>query len=57
MPKIVFISLLLCFKVKVEGRGQGQRLGSRSTFWSAAVDIRGSAMPSAAKSKKESLPV
>ena len=34
--------------------GQGQRSGqshrSRSSFWSAAVDIRGSALPSAAKS-------
>ncbi len=28
--------------------GQGQR--SRSNFWHAAVDIRGSALPSAAKS-------
>ncbi len=35
--------------------GQGQR--SRSNFWRAAVDIRGSALPSAAKSKEELLPV
>ncbi len=27
---------------------------SRSTFWRAAVDIRGSALPSATKSKEES---
>ncbi len=30
--------------------GQGQR--SRSNFWCAAVDIRGSALPSATKSNK-----
>ena len=43
---------LPCFKVKIKGRsqGQGQRLGSRSNFWRAAVDNRGSALPSAAKS-------
>ncbi len=34
--------------VKVMGRGQS----SRSNFWRAAVDIRGSALPSAAKSNK-----
>ncbi len=34
---------------------QGQR--SRSNFWRAVVDIRGSALPSAAKSKEEPLPV
>ncbi len=33
-------------KVKVMGQGQM----SRSSFWRAAVDIRGSALPSAAKS-------
>ncbi len=33
--------------------GQGQR----SNFWRAAVDIRGSALPSAAMSKEEPLPV
>ena len=52
MPKNrVLTSLLTCFKVKVKGRGEGQR--SRSNFWRAAVDIRGSALPSAAKSKEE----
>ncbi len=45
-----FTSLLPCFKVKVKVMVQGQR--SRSTFWRAAVDIRGSALPSAAKSKR-----
>ncbi len=35
-------------KVGVKIMGQGQR--SRSNFWCAAVDIRGSALPSAAKS-------
>ena len=53
MPKIVFLaSLLPCFKVKVKSRDQGH--GSRSKvkvkFWRAAVDIRGSALPSATKS-------
>ncbi len=48
-------SLLPCFKVKVKGRAQGH--DSRSHFWRAAVDIRGSALPSAAKSEEESLPV
>ncbi len=38
----VLTSLLLCFKVK----GQG----SRSIFWRAAVNIRGSILPSAVKS-------
>ena len=42
----VLTSLLPCFEVK--GQGQGQRLGSRSNFWCAAVDIRGSALPSTA---------
>ncbi len=37
---------------KVKGRGQGQRSESRSNFWLAAVDNRGSALPSAAKSNK-----
>ena len=66
MPKIpVLTSLLPCFKVKVKvkGRGQGrvkitgrcQR--TRSTFWRAAVDIRGSALSSATKSKEEPLSV
>ncbi len=35
--------------------GQGQR--SRSNFWRIEVDIRGSALPSATKSKEESLSV
>ncbi len=34
---------------KVKGRGQGQR--SNPNFWRAAVENRGSALPSAAKSK------
>ena len=46
MPEIVFLHHFHCFKVKV--KGQGQR--SRSNFWCEAVDIRGSALPSAAKS-------
>ena len=50
-------SLLPCFKVKVKGRGQGHGSRSRSTFLSAAVDIRGSALPNATKSKEESLSV
>ncbi len=48
----VFTWLLPCFKVKVKVRGQGQKSGSRSNFWHAAVDNRGSALPSAAKSNK-----
>ncbi len=48
----VFTWLLPCFKVKVKGRVQGQRSGSRSNFWRTAVDNRGSALPSAAKSNK-----
>ena len=39
--------MLPCFEVKVKGQGQGH--GSRSTFCSAAVDIRDSALLSAAK--------
>ncbi len=54
---LVLTSLLPCFKVKIEGQGQGQRLGSRSNFWCVTVDIRGLALPSAAKSKEESLSV
>ncbi len=39
----------------VKGRGQGHAQGQRSklNFWRAAVDIRGSALPSAEKSKEE----
>ena len=39
-------------KVGVRVTGKGQR--SRSNFLRAVVDIRGSAVPSAAKSKEES---
>ena len=51
----VLTSLLPCFKVKGQGQGQarGQGHGSRSNFWHAAVDIRGSASPSAANRKEE----
>ncbi len=42
----VSASLSPCFKVKVKGQGQG------STIWGATVDIRGSALPSAAKSNR-----
>ncbi len=45
--KSCFTSLLPCFKVKVKGRGQGQMLRSR-----VKVNIRGSALPSAAKSHR-----
>ncbi len=53
MPKTVFLyhchrALMSRSKVKVKGRGQGH--GSRSNSWRAVVDIRGSALPSAAKS-------
>ena len=37
-------------KVEIKVIGHGQR--SRSNFWSMAVDISGSALPSAAKSNK-----
>ena len=46
----VFTWLLPCVKVKVKGQGQGH--GSRSNVWHAAIEIRGSALPSAAKSNK-----
>ncbi len=66
MPKIVFcnhcdLALRSRSKVRVKVKGrvkvmsQGQR--STSNFWRAAVDIRGSALPSAAKREGESLPV
>ncbi len=55
MPKIVFLhGLYLALRsrskvgVKVKSWGQGHR----SNVWRAAVDIRGSALPSAAKSNK-----
>ena len=41
-------SLLPCLKVKVTGLGQR----SRSNLWRAAVDIRGLALLTAAKSNK-----
>ncbi len=43
-------SLVPCFNVKVGVKvmGKGQKL--RSNFWRAAIDIRGSALPSTAKS-------
>ncbi len=41
-------------RIKVKGRGQGHGSRSKSNFWREAVDIRGSALPSAAKSKGES---
>ncbi len=44
-----FTSLLYCFKGNVKGRGQCQGQGSRSNFWHAAVDIRGTVLPSATK--------
>ena len=43
-------------RMKVEGQGQGQghksKSRSMSNFWHVAVDIRGLALPSAAKSSK-----
>ncbi len=55
MLKIVFCldchpALRSRSKVGVKVMGQGQR--PRSDFWRVAVDIRGSALPSAAKSNK-----
>ncbi len=46
----VLTSLLPCFEVNVKGRGQGHE--SRSNLWCTAVDIKGLALPSAAKSNK-----
>ncbi len=51
MPKIVFDVTIPCFTVKVKGWAQGhgsldQVRSSRSSFWHATVDIRGSALPS-----------
>ncbi len=46
MPEIVFLhGFYLALR-------SGQRSGSRSNFWRAVADIRGSALPSAAKSNK-----
>ena len=57
MPKIVFLhGIYLALRsrskvgVKVKSWGQGHR--SRSNVWRAVVDIRGSVLPSAAKSNK-----
>ncbi len=57
LPWIVFWHRCSCYlaltskvRVKVKGWSQGHR--SRSNFWHAAVNIRGSALPSAAKSKE-----
>ncbi len=54
--KCVFTSLSPCFKFKVKGRvkvkGQGQGHRSRLIFWCAAVDNRGSALPSAEKGNR-----
>ena len=55
MAEIVFLhhcypALRSRSKVGVKVMDEGQR--SRSNFWRAAVDIRGSALPSAAKSNK-----
>ncbi len=61
MPKIVFLhhcylALRSRFKVGVKVKGRGQGHGSRSKvkaiLWRAAVDIRGSALPSAVKSNE-----
>ncbi len=56
-----------CFDIPVtllSGQRSGSRskvgvkvTGARSDFWCAAVNIRGSALPSATKSKEESLSV
>ncbi len=45
--------MLHSFKVKVKGRGQGHAQGQGQISGADAVDIRGSALPSAAKSKEE----
>ncbi len=52
----VLTSLLPSFKVGSRSHSRSHSR-SKSTFWRAAVDIRGSALPSAAKSKEESLSV
>ncbi len=62
MPQIVFwphcyLALRSRSKVGVKVTGQGQVQRSRSNFWHATVDIRGSALPSAARSKGESFSV
>ncbi len=57
MPKIVFwlhyylaLGLKSNVGVNVTGKVMGQSQRSRSNFWRAAVNIRSSALPSAAKS-------
>ena len=59
MPKIVFLHH--CYlalrsgskvRIKVKGLGQGHGQRSRSNFFCVAVNIRGSALPSAAKSNR-----
>ncbi len=50
MPHGFYLALRSKVGVKVKGHGRGQML--RSHFLHAVVDIRGSALPSAAKSDK-----
>ncbi len=61
MPKIVFChhSYLASrsrskvgLKVKCQGQGHGSRSKVNALLWRAAVDIRGSALPSAVKSNR-----
>ncbi len=54
-----YIAIRSKVRVKVKGRGQGHGSSqrSRSNFWRIAVDVRGSALRSAAKTKEESLTV
>ncbi len=55
----VLTSLLPSFKVKVRVKVKGRSYGhgSRSNLWHTAINIRGLALPSAAKSKEESLSI
>ncbi len=53
MPKFVFLHhcyITLRSRSKIGSRSKVKVTGSRSNFWYAAVDIRGSALPSAAMS-------
>ncbi len=55
MPKVVFshgFYLVLRSGSRVKSKVTGQCQRSWSNFWCTAVDIRGSALPSAAKSNK-----
>ncbi len=55
MPKIMFLHgcyLALRSRWGSRSKVEGKFKGSRSNFWGAAVDNRGSALPSAAKSNK-----